>query len=201
MVDLFAGGSSVRGTITAVQPGQFTIRTDEGDLYKVLYGPNTRIIKNRQPVDSSEVHSGDMLMAAGELDKKARTLGAAFLFDLDAAEVERARAGFGKTWIAGKITAIHGLNVIISRADNQASQTLAVDENTSFRKQGQDVTLLDLKVGDFINSQGELRNNLFVVRVLRVMESNRPDSAQQPAGPSPGSNAGRSSSPGPSKDR
>jgi len=43
-----------------------------------------------------------------------------------------------------------------------------VDENTSFRKDGQSVTLADLKPGDHVFGRGELKNNVFVPETLNV---------------------------------
>jgi hypothetical protein len=70
----FGKGNGIRGTVTASASNHFTIRTDEGDTYQVLYSPNTRLIKDRQPIEAADVHVGDMLMAGGLVDAKARTV-------------------------------------------------------------------------------------------------------------------------------
>jgi hypothetical protein len=182
IAQLFRQGDGIRGVVTAAQGASFLVRTDEGDTYKIFYGPNTRVIKDRQPVEAGEIRIGDMLLAAGQLDTKAKTLGAVFLFDVDAAEVRKAREGFGKTWTAGKVTAIHDLKITIERAGDKQTQTIAVDENTSFRKKREDVTLAEVKVGDFISAQGALHNDLFTATILRVMEP-RAGNLGFPAGP------------------
>src|ERR1700677_4200694 len=150
MGQVFGKGNGVRGTVTAAAAGSFTIRTEEGESYRVLYSPNTRLMKDRQPIEAGDIHVGDMLMAGGLIDAKAKTVGAVFLYDIDAAEVRKARAGFGKTWIMGKVTAIHELKITIERATDKQAQVVAVDENTSFRKRREDVTLADVKIGDVI---------------------------------------------------
>jgi hypothetical protein len=165
----FGRGNGVRGTVTAAGPGSFTIRTEEGETYQVLYSPNTRLMKDRQPIAADDIHVGDMLMAGGLVDAKAKTVGAVFLFDIDANEVRNARAGFGKTWVAGKVTAIHELKITIERANDKQAQIVAVDENTSFRKHREDVTLADVKVGDFISAQGALHADTFLATTLRIM--------------------------------
>ena len=38
-------GRGVMGTVTAVAPDQFTIKTESGDLYTIHYSVNTRILK------------------------------------------------------------------------------------------------------------------------------------------------------------
>ncbi len=173
IVQLFGEGNGVNGIVTASSASDFIIRTAEGESYKVFYGPNTRLMKERQPIGASDVHPGDELIALGQLDNKAKTLGAVFIFDADAAQVSKARAGFGKSWTAGKVTAIHDLRItidpVMGSAGSKQTQVIAVDENTSFRERGQSVTLGDIKVGDFINAQGALHNKIFVASVLRVM--------------------------------
>ena len=175
----FGRGNGVRGTVTAAAPGSFTIRTDEGDTYQVLYSANSHLMKDRQPITAADVHVGDMLMAGGVVDAKAKTVGAVFLVDIDASQVRQAKAEFGKTWVMGKVTAIHELKITIERANDKQTQTVAVDENTSFRKRREDVTLADVKVGDFISAQGALHADTFLATTLRIM-------TQPPAGSAPG---------------
>ena len=176
---VFGKGNGVRGTVTSSTANRFTIRTDEGDTYQVLYSPNTRLIKDRQPIEAADVHVGDMLMAGGLVDAKARTVGAVLIIDIDAKEVQQARAAFGKTWVMGKVTAIHDLKITIERAGDKQTQVVAVDENTSFRKRREDVTLADVKVGDTISAQGALHADTFLATTLRIMPPRVPG---QPAG-------------------
>src|SRR5271170_3475106 len=134
----FGRGNGVRGTVTAAAPGSFTIRTDEGDTYQVLYSANSHLMKDRQPITAADVHVGDMLIAGGVVDAKAKTVGAVFLVDIDANQVRQARAEFGETWVMGKVTAIHELKTAILPANYKQTQTVAVEENTSFRKRRED---------------------------------------------------------------
>ena len=155
--------------MTAAGAKSFTIRTDEGENYQVFYSPNTRLIQQQQPIEAADIHVGDMLIAGGLVDAKAKTVGAVLVVDVDAEEVRKARAGFGKTWVAGKVTAIHELKISIERAGDKQVQVVEVDENTSFRKRREDVTLSDVKVGDFISAQGALHANNFLAATLRIM--------------------------------
>jgi hypothetical protein len=170
----------VRGTVTAAKSNSFTIRTDDGETYQVFYSPNTHLMKDRQPIEAGDVHVGDMLMAGGLVDAKARTVGAVLVVDIDAKEVQQAKAAFGKTWVMGKVTAIHDLKITIERAGDKQAQTLAVDENTSFRKRKEDVTLADVKVGDTISAEGALHADTFLATTLRIMPPRGPG---QPGGP------------------
>src|SRR6202453_3692861 len=189
MGQVFGKGNGVRGTVTAAAVDSFIIRTDEGDTYKVFYSPNTRLMKDRQPIEAADIHVGDMLMAGGLVDTKAKTVGAVVLLDIDAQEVRKARAAFGKTWVMGKVTAIHELKITIERAGDKQTQIVAVDENTGFRKRREDVTLADVKVGDIISAQGALHGDSFLATNLRIMnpETGRPHAAgREPAQSAPG---------------
>jgi hypothetical protein len=77
------------------------------------------------------------------------------------------REGMGKRFIAGEVTAINGTQLTIARPDG-VSQTISADENTSFRKQNESVTLADIKVGDHVFGRGELKNDVFVPAELNV---------------------------------
>src|SRR5450432_1679575 len=63
MGQAFGRGNGVRGTVTAAAAGSFTIRTEEGETYQVLYSANTRLMKDRQPIEAADIHVGDMLVA------------------------------------------------------------------------------------------------------------------------------------------
>jgi len=54
---------------------------------------------------------------------------------VDAEQVKKAREAMGKTMISGTVTAIDELKITIKRTDD-VMQTIAVDEDTSFRKGG-----------------------------------------------------------------
>jgi hypothetical protein len=174
MGQVFGKGNGVRGTVTASAADRFTIRTDEGDTYQVFYSPNTRLMKDRQPIEAADVHVGDMLMAGGLVDPKARTVGAVLVIDIDAKEVQKARAAFGKTWVMGKVTAIHELKITIERVGDKQTQVVAVDENTAFHKHREDATLADVKPGDTISAQGALHADTFLATTLRIMPPRTP---------------------------
>jgi Domain of unknown function (DUF5666) len=185
MGDLAAHG--VRGTITAIAGDNLTVKTEEGDVYKVETGPNTRFRKERDPIKVTDLHVGDMVMAAGDKDEKAKTVGAVFVMVIDKAQYEKARADFGKTWTAGTIQSIDETKITVKRPDN-VIQTIVVDENTSFRKHRDSITLADIKVGDNVNARGALQNGNFLATVLSVGGpgggpggSRRPSSSDAPA--------------------
>ncbi len=191
-------GRMVRGTVTAAAGDRITVKTETGDVYQVALTPNTRLMKDRQPVKAAEVHIGDGLGAVGEVDQPNKTVHAMFVTVIDAEQVKKAREAMGKTYIAGKVTAIDELKLTILRADG-VSQVIAVDEDTSFRKGergmqmafagtgggagrgapqgglpqatgGESITLADVKVGATVAGPGALKGGVFVPTMLGVGE-------------------------------
>lgn len=188
----FAGGQMVRGTVTAVAADQLTIRTDEGDVYKVAVSENTRVMKDRQPVKLAEIKIGDGVGAMGVLDAPTKTVHALFVAVIDAEQVKKAREGLGKVYITGKITAIDMDNarLTVMRPDH-VSQVIQADEGTSFRRGGrrereamsggpmtagadngnaESITLADVKVGDVVMGRGSVKNGMFVPTELRIAD-------------------------------
>lgn len=173
---MMMGGNSAHGAVTAVNGNEITIKDEQGQVYKVETGPNTHFRKEREEVKVSDIHVGDTIVAGGNLDDQAKTVGAMFVMVLtpeQAAQMEKMRAEFGKTWTAGKITAIKDLTVTVERPD-KVSQTIAVDENTTFHKGARgnatDITFPDIKVGDMVNARGALQGGNFLATNLTVME-------------------------------
>ncbi|HZD49952.1 MAG TPA: DUF5666 domain-containing protein [Silvibacterium sp.] len=158
---------SVRGTVTAVSGDNISVKTETGDIYKVETGPNTHFRKQRDQIKISDIHVGDMVAAAGDKDEKAKTVGAMFVMLIDKEQYEKARADFGKTWTAGSIQSIDETKITVKRPDNVV-QTIVVDENTSFRKHRDSITLPDIKVGDNVTARGSVQNGNFLATVLSV---------------------------------
>ncbi|MGC2163437.1 MAG: DUF5666 domain-containing protein [Silvibacterium sp.] len=186
---------SVRGDVTAISGNSITVKNEEGEVYTVATGPNTRFRKQSDQIKISDVHVGDMIAAIGEKDPKAKTLGAVFVVVIDKTQYAQARADFGKTWTAGVVQSINGTNILIKRPDN-ITQTVAVDENTSFRERRQDITLPDIKVGDNVTARGALQKGAFLATVVSVGRRGgiggggngyRPHPATNSTAPQPGS--------------
>ncbi len=168
-----AGMEGVRGTVIRVAKGDVFVKTPAGVAYRIETGPNTRFVKDAQPMDDRSVHPGDMVIAGGELDEKAHSLGAIFVAVVDPqqlAEFDRRRTEFGKTWLAGEITEIRGTHLTVKRPDDVMT-IVSVDENTSFRKQHESVTLRDLKVGDGMTARGALRDGAFAGTLVTVVDA------------------------------
>ncbi len=193
----------VRGAVTGTGANSLTVRDGEGKLFQVAVTSNTRLMRSGQrsgqPIKFAEIHVGDGVGAGGVLDPATHTLHAAFLGVMDAAEVQRAQAELGKSYILGRIAAIDldRLQLTVHRMDG-VNQVIAVDEGTSFRRggrspmssevasaQGRDgsaqragdpgesITLADLKVGESIGARGGLKNGVFTPTELHVYTGER----------------------------
>lgn len=134
----FAGMQRVAGEVTAVAGANVTVKTEDGSTVTVVTTDNTRLMKGRGvTIKLSDLKTGDGVMAVGNLDAPNKTLHAAMLFATDAAQVAAMRANLGKTYIAGRVTAIDldNAKMTIERPDH-VSQTIGFDESTSFRRGG-----------------------------------------------------------------
>lgn len=174
------GGNSAHGIVTAVSGNNITIKDEQGQVYTVQTGPNTHFRKDREQAKIADIHPGDTVVAGGNLDDQARTIGAVFVVVLtpeQAAQMQKMRADFGKTWTAGKVTAINDLTLTLERPD-KVSQNVAVDENTTFRKGGrgtaEDITFPDIKVGDMVTARGALRSGSFLATSVAVVPPRQP---------------------------
>ena len=129
-------GRMVRGTVTAIAPDHLTVKTETGETFQVAVTPNTQIRnQKRDLVKFADVRAGDGVGAMGEVDAPNKTVHALYLFLVDAEQMKKAREALGKTTIAGKITAIDELKITVLRVDG-VSQTIVVDEDTSFKRGG-----------------------------------------------------------------
>ena len=176
----------VSGTITAISGGDLTLKTPDGRTFQVNISDKTQYRKDHDPAKLEDFKIGDSVFVRGEPGAGENTW---------QAEVVMSRAGsghgegmgegrgegLGKRFIRGEIKAINGTQLTILRPDG-VTQTIAVDESTSFRKEKQSITLGDLKPGDHVFGRGEMKNDVFVPTVLNFGEprSMTPQGQQSP---------------------
>jgi len=169
----------VMGTITAIDKNQLSLKTADGKSVTVNLSGDTRYRKDTQPAKLEDFKVGDMVMVGGE-PAGENAWNARFVATRGGG-VQQLREGLGKRIIVGEIKAIKGTQLTILRVDGE-TQTIAVDENTSFRKQGESITLADFKAGDHVFGRGELKNGTFVAAVLNagdfpLMQPPRPEAS------------------------
>jgi hypothetical protein len=179
-------GRGIAGTVTEAAADHFTIKTEAGETYVVHFSVNTRILKQTvqrrgdgseggnppQPIKPGEIKVGDAIGAMGEVDAAARSVGATVVLLIDperARQMREMRASYGKTWLAGKVTAIDGVKVTILGIGDHAAHSFQADENTTFRKHHEPVTLADVQVGDMVRVEGSVKEGAFVAASVAVM--------------------------------
>lgn len=177
-------GENVIGKVTAIGKDSLTVSPlMGGEPVTVKVSETTRVTKDRQPLKLEEIKVDDVVFARGEL--KSSVMQAAIVGVVNPEMIQRVQqgggpggarggmmAGFnpedmGKKFIAGEVKAINETKLTIARPDGQ-TQEIEVDENTSFKKGTESITLPDIKVGDFVRGRGELKESTFVPKELIV---------------------------------
>ena len=137
---------------------------------------------------ATDIKVGDAIMAGGEVDAAKKTVGAMMILQMDPERAKQARAmeaQFGKTWLAGKITAIDGTKITVEGALDHVPHTFDVDENTSFRKRRESITMADIKVGDQLRLEGAVKDGVFVAATVNAMEFQPREQGRERGGPAP----------------
>lgn len=191
---MIGGGRGTVGTVTGVTPDHYTIKTELGETYTIHYSVNTRIMKQPPgqqrrgrpqsqgdaeaprtpptPIKADEIKVGDAIAAGGEVDPAAKSVGAVFVMLIDperAKEMREMEANFGKTWLAGRVTAINDVTVTLQGGPKNETHTFVADENTTFRKRRDPVTLADIQVGDMVRVEGAIKGANFLATSVAVM--------------------------------
>ena len=158
------GGPGLMGEVTAISGNTITVKTMDGNAATVNVTDQTRFRKDRQDAKLTDVKVGDNVFVRGQKGSDG-SVQAEMVAVPPAGMMGNMRDGLGKNFIMGEIKSINGTQIEIARPDGQ-TQTIAVDENTSFKKDRESVTLADFKTGDHVFGRGEVKNNVFVASSL-----------------------------------
>lgn len=164
-------GDRLMGTITAIGADSLTLEARDGASYTVRLTPQTRFRKDRAEAKLSDFKKGDLVFVGGQrVDEHtftARIVGGGARMGAMTPE-EMVKMGLGTRFVIGEVKAIEGTSLTVLRPDG-VTQTISVDENTSFRdRSGESVTLADVKVGDHIGARGDVKSGTFVASILRT---------------------------------
>ena len=186
------GGRGLIGTVTEVAGDHYTIKTDAGDVYKVSFSVNTRIMKQPaqrqgprdegqggegqrtppQMLKPTDIKVGDPVIAIGQVDATAKTVGAVTILQVDAERAKQMRemqANFGRTWLIGKVTGVEGVKLTLMSSIDNASNAFVADENTTFRRRRDPITLADIQVGDMVRVEGAVKGGIFTATTVGDM--------------------------------
>jgi hypothetical protein len=125
-----------------------------------------------QNIKPTEIKVGDVITAGGEVDTPNKSIGAVAIFQLDperAKQMREMQANYGKTWLAGRITAIDGTRITIEGMVDHTPHAIDVDENTSFRQRRDSITLADIKPGEQLRAEGAVKNGVFLATTVNAM--------------------------------
>ena len=180
-------GRGLMGTVTEVAADHFTVKSETGEIYTVHFSANTRIVKQSegrrggggegmggtppQSLKPTDIKVGDAIAAMGEVDSTAKSVGAVMIAQIDperARQMREMQANYGKTWIAGKVTAIKEVSVTLDGMVDHLAHTFVADENTTFRKRRDPITLADIQMGDMVRAEGAIKNGAFVATTVTV---------------------------------
>ena len=144
-------------------------------------------------IKATDIKVGDVIVAGGEMDEAAKSVGAIGVMQLDPERVKQMRemeANFGKTWLMGRVTAVNETKVTLESNVDHASHAFVADENTTFRKRRDPITLADVQVGDTVRVEGAIKAGAFVATNVAVMGPGQGPGAGPAMGPAMGPGAG-----------
>jgi Domain of unknown function (DUF5666) len=137
-----------------------------------------------QMLKPADIKVGDVIAANGEVDAAQKSIGAVFIVQIDPERAKEMRAmeeNYGKTWLMGRVTEIHEVTVTLQGGPGNATHTFTADENTTFRRRREPITLADVQVGDMVRVEGSLKDGNFVASTVAVM-GRPPEGATSGAG-------------------
>jgi hypothetical protein len=224
-------GENVVGKVTSAGKDSLVVSPMAGgDAVTVKISDTTRVTKDRQPIKLSDIKINDLVFVRGQLSGTAMTAAVVGVITPEMAQriqqggfgMGRGSGGggggfgggtgtggfnrddLGKKFIAGEVKAINETKLTIARPDGQ-TQEIEVDENTSFKRGNESITLPDIRVGDFVRGAGELKNDVFVPKELAVgrpprTRTGEPGNPPQQAPQSSSSAPDKSATPAPPKN-
>ena len=146
-----------------------------------------------QEIKATDIKVGDAIAAAGDIDATQKSVGAMRVVLLDPETAKRMQemvANFGKTWLQGKVTAINGTTITLIGALDNAPHTVAADENTTFRRRRDPITLADIQVGDTVRADGAVNNGVFTATAVSIGGGMGGPPPNGPSGPPSGAPSG-----------
>ena len=146
-----------------------------------------------QEIKATDIKVGDAIAAAGDIDATAKSVGATRIVQLDpdtAKRMQEMAANFGKTWLQGKVTAINGTTITLTGALDNAPHTVVADENTTFRRRRDPITLADIQVGDTVRVEGAVKDGVFTATAVSIGGMMGGPPANGPSGPPSGAPPG-----------
>ena len=181
------GGERVLGTVASVGVDRFEVKKPDGTTQIVLVNNQTSYMEQQQRFQLEDLKPGDHIAMRGNLnsDKQFVALGVRRVTE---EQLQRFQAGGDRgpgagDRIGGDIISIDQ-NRIVVRNPWQGEKTIAINDQTTFSKEGQTITSKDLKVGDRIFASGkEVQGQFMATQVRTGPKGTRPERGGQPGQP------------------
>jgi hypothetical protein len=201
-------GRGLLGTVTAVHSDHYSVKTEKGVRADVYFSANTRMVEQHlpanvaQPVDClamaeagqmegtlqavkpEAIQRRDVIVAGGRVDTKTDDVGAVVIARLDpvcARQAQKRAKEYGRTWAAGRVTAISGNELTLETVMDPASVRVALTDATALKRQESVLPVSALEVGDAVRIEGMRVHGVFTAKTIAVMR--RPSMPRPRGGP------------------
>jgi hypothetical protein len=195
-------GNGVIGKIESLAPGEMKVSTPDGTAVTVHLSAKTAFRLDQQAAKQDDFKAGMMVFVRG-------TKSADGSWEAETVSSRTGPPGAGRgpganfrfNVIAGSVKAIEGRKITLLGQDN-TTETVELDENTSLRRRRESITLADIHPGDAVIIRGDKKDGAFVPVSVTVVDAEQLQRMLQFAGaggPPPGANppGGASAAPAP----
>jgi hypothetical protein len=200
------------GKITAVHDSSIEVLNPNGETVVVKVNGKTEFRKDRQAAKRSDFKVGDVVIVRGQENPDhswtAEAIGGRSANGSGGREGRGGPGGsggpagfggqggtLGKDFVAGEITAIDAPKLSVLRSD-KVTQSIELNEDTSLRKGRDSITMADVQVGDHVFARGGLENNVFVPKMVVVIDPEQWKRMREMVGEPEGQRRRPASSPG-----
>ena len=159
----FAPGEMVMGALASIGVDRVEVKRQDGSSQVVMVNDQTKYQQGQQDIEMEDLKPGDHVFVRGKTNDNKEFV-AVNVRRVTDEEMQRFQAGGERT--GGQIVSIDG-NQLKVQNPRQGDRVVIVNEQTTFMKDGQPITLKDLKVGDRIFAMGKETDGKFVA--TRVM--------------------------------
>lgn len=161
-----AQGEMAGGTISSVGVDRIEIKKQDGTAQVVMVNDQTRYRQGQQDIQLEDLKPGDRVFVRGRTNdnKEFVALGVRRVTEEEVQRFQGGPGGGNRT--GGRIVSIEG-NQLKIQNPRQGERLVLVNDQTTFMKDGQPITLKDLKVGDRVFAVGQEIDGKFTAK--RVM--------------------------------
>jgi hypothetical protein len=171
----------VMGTLSSIGVDRVEVKKQDGSSQAVRVNDQTKYHQGQQEIQMEDLKPGDHVFMRGKMNdnKEFVALNVRRVTD---EEMQRFQSGGDRA--GGQIVSIDG-NQLKIQNPRQGDRVVIVNEQTTFMKDGQTITLKDLKVGDRIFAQGKETDGKFVATRVMSGQLRRGEGGRRRPGPDP----------------